>query len=406
MKSALMVFATDLVDEGFEVVVERARERGGFDGIELAAIYHHARDVHPHNPVHRVRFLDGGALFFRPDPQAFAGQRIQPHFSGLLDHVDPMRRLLEAGQSRDMAVRAWTIILHNYTLGERFPDSTAENAFGDRLLTDLCPANPDARTYARTVTAELARTGVETIVAESICYMPFDHGFHHERTPYPLSETVRFFLSLCFCTNCQERATRAGVSVDRLRELVRTELDCALSGAACIFDDVPLDLDAVAAMADGEMGALLAARQETVTSLFAEITSAVEAAGPARFVFMDSMGADEGADQTGTLIADRSWRFGIDVADVARNCHGLAVLGYSRDNTRFQTDLDRYRELVPAETPLSLILRALPPHCFGVNDLRPKLAAAAAANVDWVECFVYGLMRLEGLDWFREARPS
>ena len=47
------------------------------------------------------------------------------------------------------------------------------------------------------------------IVAESICYMPFDHGFHHERTPYPLSETTRFFLSLCFCPHCQARARKA-----------------------------------------------------------------------------------------------------------------------------------------------------------------------------------------------------
>ena len=96
----------------------------------------------------------------------------------MLTEIDALRRLLAVGQARDMAVRAWTINLHNFTLGERYPDATAENAFGDRLLTDLCPANPDARAYARTAAAELARTGVEAIVAESICYMPFDHGFH------------------------------------------------------------------------------------------------------------------------------------------------------------------------------------------------------------------------------------
>ena len=85
MKTALMVFASDLIDEGFEAVADVARDRGGFEAIELAAIYHHARDVHPHNPVHRVLFLDGGALFFRPDPRAFSGQRIQPHLAGVLD---------------------------------------------------------------------------------------------------------------------------------------------------------------------------------------------------------------------------------------------------------------------------------------------------------------------------------
>jgi hypothetical protein len=406
MQTALMVFASDLVDEGFTTVVDAARERGGFSGIELGAIYHHARDVHPHNPVRKVRFLDGGALFFRPDPRAFAGQRIQPHLAAMLEEVDPLRRLIEVAQDRGMAARAWTIALHNFTLGERYPDVTAENAFGDRLLTDLCPANPDARAYARTATAELARTGVATIVAESICYMPFDHGFHHERTPYPLSETVRFFLSLCFCQHCRAKAIAAGVAIDRLRGWVGQELDPPLKGAPSKFDAVPLERSAVAAVADGEMGGLLAAREAIVGSLVAEITAAVEAAGPARFVFMDSMGADELADQTGPLLAHRSWRYGVDVAEVARNCHGLSVMGYSRDDGRFAADLNSYGEVLPASTPLSLVMRALPPHCYGPDDLRSKLVLAEMAGVDWVEVFVYGLMRLEALDWFREARAQ
>jgi hypothetical protein len=406
VKTALMAFATDLADEGFETVVDRARERGGFDGIELGAIYHHARDVHPHNPKRRVRFLDGGALFFQPDPRAFAGQRIQPHLAGMLTEIDPLRRLLAVGQARDMAVRAWTINLHNFTLGERYPDATAENAFGDRLLTDLCPANPDARAYARTATAELARTGVEAIVAESVCCMPFDHGFHHERTPYPLSETVRWFLSLCVGRHCRERASRAGVAVDRLREWAATELDRALAGAASVFDDVPLEPAAVAALADGEMAGFLAVREDVVSSLVADITAAVEAAGTARFVFMDSMGADESGVQVGPFVADRAWRFGIDLAAVARSCHGMSVMGYSRDQDRFLADLNRYRDILPSGTLTSLVVRAMPPDCFGPDELRPKLAAAEALGIDWAECFVYGLMRLEGLDWFRQARPQ
>jgi hypothetical protein len=236
--------------------------------------------------------------------------------------------------------------------------------------------------------------------------MPFDHGFHHERTPYPLSDTVRFMLSLCFCEHCREWAGRAGVAVDRLREQVKTELDRALSGAGSIFDDVPLERPAVAALTGGEMVGFLAAREEVVSSLVGEITEAVEAAGPARFVFMDSMGAGETGDQVGPLVADRSWRFGIDVADVARHCHGLSAMGYSRSQTRFMADLKRYRDLLPADIPMSVVVRAMPPDCFSPDDLRPKLTAAESLGIDWAECFVYGLMRLEGLDWFRQARSQ
>src|SRR5262249_10956467 len=150
---------------------------------------------------------------------------------------------------------------------------------------------------------------VDSITAESICYLPFDHGFHHERTPYPLSDTTRFCLSLCFCQHCRARAVAAGVDVDGLREVVQAEVGRALAGVPSLLDDVPLEREAVATIAGGEMGGLLDVREEIVTSLFAEITDAVEAAGPARFTFMDSHGADEGADQTGSFIADRAWRF-------------------------------------------------------------------------------------------------
>ncbi len=406
MKSALMVFASDLVDEGFATVLANAQERGGFDGIELAAIYHHARDVHPHNPVHRVRFLDGGAFFFRPQPGAFRGQRIQPFLSSLLETVDPLRELLAAGHERNLAVRAWAIMLHNFALGERYPEATAENAFGDRLLTDLCPANPDVRVYATTAMAELSRTGVESIVAESICFMPFDHGFHHERTPYPLSETTRYCLSLCFCTHCLEQGRQAGVDTRALREWIGRELDLALRGEPTILDTSPLERATVATLAAGELGGYLAAREETVTSLVAEVTAAVEAAGPARFIFMDSMGASESGEQVGPFLADRSWQFGIDLPAVAARCHGLSVMGYSRANDRFAQDLDRYRAVVPVGTPLSLVVRAMPPDCYGAAELRPKLELAEEMGFAWVDCFVYGLMRLEGLDWFREAQAA
>ena len=181
-------------------------------------------------------------------------------------------------------------MLHNFTLGERYPDATAENAFGDRSLTDLCPANPDARAYARTALAELARTGVSTIVAESVCYMPFEHGFHHERQPYALSATVLFLLSLCFCGHCR---TAAGVDASAARELVRSQLELAIAGEPSLLDGVPLERSVLADLGGGVLAVLLDARERVVTSLVAEVTDAVGRAAPGcRFVFMDSPGRE------------------------------------------------------------------------------------------------------------------
>ena len=399
-----MLYASDFVDEGPEVVIERARDRAGLDALEMGAIYHHGRDLYPHNPRHRLLFLDGGACFFRPDMTAFAGHRIQPQLARMLDEIDPVRALVDRADAQGVGARAWTITLHNYTLGERYPEATAENAFGDRSLTDLCPANPDARAYARTVTAELARTGVSTIVAESVSYMPFEHGFHHERQPYPLSETVLYLLGVCFCVHCQDAARSAGGDPGHARAYVREQLQLAIAGEPSDLDDVPLERDAIARLADGAMACILDGREQVVSSLVAQITQEVERAAPAcRFVFMDSLGATDAGNQSGPLVVDTSWRFGVDLRAVAGACHGISMMGYSRQQDRFTADALAYRERLGPDTDLSLVLRAMPPDCLVASDLPPKVQLARELGVDWLEFYTYGLMRLSGLDWIRAA---
>jgi hypothetical protein len=166
---------------------------------------------------------------------------------------------------------------------------------------------------------------------------------------------------------------------------------------------VPLERAAVAALADGEMAGFLAARERVVTTLVAEVTEAVQAAGAARLVFVDSYGVTDGPDQEGPLVADRSWRFGVDPAAVARVCHGYSVMGYSRSVDRFRDDVEAYRRILPPDVPLSIVLSAVPPSCVEAADLPPKIALARGWGADWIEIYVYGLMRLSSLDWIRAA---
>ena len=64
METSLFAFATDLHDEGLETVLGNLHDRAGVDGLTMAVAYHDARDLFPHNPVHKVRYLEGGAVFF------------------------------------------------------------------------------------------------------------------------------------------------------------------------------------------------------------------------------------------------------------------------------------------------------------------------------------------------------
>jgi hypothetical protein len=79
------------------------------------------------------------------------------------------------------------------------------------------------------------------------------------------------------------------------------------------------------------------------------------------------------------------------------------MMGYSRDMARFEADARAYRALLSPGTPLSLVIRAMPPDCLAAADLPPKVRLARELDVDWLEFYVYGLMRLSGLDWIRDA---
>ena len=171
MDSSIFVFATDIRDEGVDVVLDNVQHRAGLGGITVAAAYHEARDIFPHNPVRKVRFLENGAIFFRPDPARWREIRLQPPVS---EAADALPELVAGAASRGLAVHAWTVFLHNGALAEGYADCAPQNAFGDPYLTELCPANPDVRAYARVLGAEVARLGVASIVAESLHYHPLE----------------------------------------------------------------------------------------------------------------------------------------------------------------------------------------------------------------------------------------
>jgi hypothetical protein len=174
VQTSIFAFATDIRDEGVGEVLDNVQHRARLGGITVAAAYHEGRDIFPHNPAGKVRFLESGAIFLRPDPARWRGIRLRPPVS---EAADVLPELIAVATRRGVQVHAWTVFLHNGALGEAFPDCAPQNAFGDRYVTELCPANPDVRAYACVLGGEAARLGVETIVAESLHYHPLEHGY-------------------------------------------------------------------------------------------------------------------------------------------------------------------------------------------------------------------------------------
>jgi hypothetical protein len=378
--ASIFCFATDLADEGVDAVLDNVQHRGGLGGVTVAAAYHEGRDLFPHNPRHKVRFLESGAVFF--EPRALREVRLQPPVS----EVAPvMRELLSTAPRRDLAVRAWTVFLHNGALAAAHPDCAPENAFGDRYITELCPAHPDVRTFARALAADLAALGVSTICAESLHYHALEHGYAHERYFVPLTSRVRYLFGLCFCEHCLAAARTYGIDGEAVRRQARAEIERAFEGEAEEAGEIERDEYA-------------RVRERVVTSLVAEVA---EAAGETAFEFIDLSGAVKGyADgrPTGPPAPSIAWRFGIDVPAVARAGDGVQAIGYAADPERIRGDLDAY-----GDAAVSIIFRPTTPDCDSPDNLRAKVDLARARELKRVDFYHYGFMRLDALDWIREA---
>src|SRR5438876_230639 len=117
VRAAGYVFAQDLHDEGLEAVLANLQQRGGLNSVTMAAAYHHSRDVFPHNPRHKVVFLEGGSVYFHADPSRYAATRLKPYVADIARDTDWLARLVEAARARELSVNAWIVFLHNSRLG-------------------------------------------------------------------------------------------------------------------------------------------------------------------------------------------------------------------------------------------------------------------------------------------------
>jgi hypothetical protein len=404
METSMLAFATDLYDEGLDTVLGNVQERAGVDGLTMAVAYHDARDLFPHNPVHKVRYLEGGAIFFRPDESRYEGLRLQPRVAELARPSDPLGDLCVAAGERGMQVNAWAVFLHNDRLGFVDPECATQNAFGDRYLTDLCPSNPEVRAYASALASDIGRYEVSTIFAESLHFHSLAHGYHHERYFEELGTIGIHLLGVCFCTHCLAAARRCGVDAETVHRSVRNELERRLADGESGGGSEQLSRDSLAAIGGEQLLGYLDARIGTVTTLAAEVSTAAGAG--TSVTFLDLSGAEKGfatGHPTGDAAPTIGWQMGIDVASLAEACGSVEALGYAADPDRLSFDLDAYRHLLADTSRLGLMLRPMPPDCRSADNLVAKVALARERGLKRINFYHYGFCRLRSLDWVRQS---
>ncbi len=380
MQSSVLAFATDLIDEGADTFFGNLTDRAAVGGVTLASVYHAARDVFPHHPDRVVRYLEPGAAYFRPDPARWAGQRLVPKAAAAIGDRDPFAEAAEETRRRGLKLHAWTVFCHNDRLGFEHPDCAPANAFGDRHLTELCPANPEVRAYAGTLVDELARYGVDAIRAESLHFHGLQHGYHHERYFERLGPVAEALLGICFCPHCLAAAAARGVPAEQVRRVVATEIRRRLADERAA--DEPAALDEIA---DGALAAYVDAGAATVSSLAAELGERAGRHGM-RLSFMDGGGPGTG------------WLSGIDLPALGKAGLQIETLGYAKTPEAVREKVAAFALHGVRPADMAVILRPMEQDCDGPANLAAKITVLRELGVPEIEFYNYGLMRLSSMD--------
>jgi hypothetical protein len=379
MHASLWTYPWDLHDEGVETALRLIRDEGRLGGVSLAANYHTSKCLLPHNPRRAVYFSESGALEFAPRPDYYG--RIAPRPSALAREADVWGETARLADRLGLELRAWVIGLHSTALGSAYPECAIENAFGDRYLHSLCPSQPDVRAYLVGLTTDLAgRYPVAALELESVEFMGFRHGFHHEKVGIPLDAWHTFLLDLCFCDACRRAATASGVDVASLRAFVRTSLvayfDADLPPPAA---DESLLAATQAALDRDDLRGYLAMRNRAVADLVGALRDGLDRRGLS-------------ADLLCFASSPGGWREGSDPTLLRAVADGF-ILPYADSGREMVAAARRLRLAIGEATPLIAAVDATYPRTAMAEDVADRLQACGDMDVTGVNIYNYGLMR-------------
>jgi hypothetical protein len=392
MLLSMWTYPWDVLDIGLDTVAAELRDRARANGISLATSYHAGHFLQPRSPRRKSWFPEDGTIYFQPTAARWEGVTIRPKVADLTtDGGDVLRDLVRKRDRTGLTVQCWTVCLHNTRLGMLHPHACTRNAFGDPNYFSLCPSNPDARAYATTLVADLTASYKPDVVElETIGFMGFNHGYHHEKDGVGLMPEDDFLLSLCFCDSCLARAAAAGVDGAAAQRTVRAWIVEACDRAVPAprwpdFSSRGPDLFAAAP----EVESYVRWRFEPVTSLAADIRAAADP-----------------ASQIHVLDIDDGWLSGCDLAAQAAATDGITLCVYDRPPEAVAAGVAKAHAAMPAGKSLRAGLKLYWPEVTSAEDVAARAKAAVTSGATGINFYNYGLIPAARLDWVGAASDA
>jgi hypothetical protein len=382
----LFAFPWDILDEGETGFLDRCQELG-IDRVHVAASYHSGKFLLPRSRRARVYFPEPGARYFQASPANWEGGLDQP--VSRLAETGWLERLAACASTRHVGLSAWTVFFHNSALGSRYPHLAIENAFGDRYPFALCPSQPAVQDHAAALCRSLAALGAFTSIdLETIGYLGYFHGYHHEVTAVPLGPSMKLLLSLCFCPACRETGLSAGIDMELASGEVRRMVSRRMESDDAA-EDAPEQLAGLLVLCPW-LRALIEARAKTVTKLVQRL--AVES----RPVWL-------AAYSSGFVgAASNLWMEGLSLPDLKPLVECFHMLAYNPDPAADNADLVYLLSTLGDAGQVNLTLNLGEPVTSNFAQAAAKVKFARGQGVRRYSFYNYSFLGEARLRWIRD----
>jgi hypothetical protein len=367
----------------------------GFTGINLALNYHASRDFMLRQGPH-LEYLSDGFHYYKPNVEKYAENSLLPaSFDHLLNN-EMLDSVIAAASARNFNVNAWAVFLHNSAVGMRNPEATVTNVYGNHFLSELCPSNLKVRGYVLGLTADLCSRGITSLTIESLHFHGARHGEHHERFFLEMSKTTEFLLSLCFCRSCMDRFTQTDGDALALKAKVIASLKPFLDETDPWLGKT-ITKDLLVQILGVEILNYLGSREESVTSLYHEVSNLARAAHVGTRLLDQSTLID--AENQNPF--EMSWLLGIDSAQVRNLVDIYQPLLYYKTSSTVAEIATHYKRSLGGE--IAAILRPTFPDNTNAENLLNKVHALKNIGISEIDFYLLDTMRPRDLQWIKSA---
>lgn len=386
MKRSIYAFAWDLVDQSRDHIISEFRGIG-LNGVTFAGACDMGPVLRLHGRKGRLAFPEDGAVYFRPQAQAYAG--IEPRVSQLLDERDV---LADITGSRRMSVALFLAPFNNRRLGTDRPDLCCVNAFADHYPHCLAPTNQQIRDYAVELCRDVAQNyAIDEIVLEAPSWLPPDPSWRGPSHQMGRNIWLNSMLSLSFSESDRAGAAKAGIDIEGLRQRIASRVDQYLSSDV----DPPFEMAVEWLIDDYQTDPELVAYQRWLADQVRSLMLTIREALPSHVKFAILPRPFNGGSDF--------HKSGHDMLALEQAADRLEIPLFSAPNIDGPAEVFDMRRRTGHATVFGAVLRVGQPNIQSRDQLEDTVRTALRLGAEGLSFAHYGSLRARELRWIGDV---